>query len=159
MSCWVALVDALPPDAWASAELPGAGHLVVWQAEEAPVEGALRADPRAFDPAGEAAWVSWVHPPEAHRILFDDPAVQQARRVVLAGPPPLACTTLVRDGSHFAGSLTAYDRPERLADDPFARLWPPLTGPVGPGLVARALPPTGPVLERYAGAPWPMDRF
>ncbi len=155
MSRWVALLDEVPDGAWASAEFAG-GHLVVWDEQ---VEGALRADPRAFDASGAEAWVSWVRPPDDVSILFDDGSVQRARQLVLAGPPPLACTTLVRDGSHFAGALSAFAAESDLRDDPFARIWPARQGLAGPGLIGRPLPPTGPVLERYAGAPWPVDRF
>jgi hypothetical protein len=47
-------------------------------------------------------------------------------RQVLTGPPFAAVSTLVRDAVHFAGAVTVDhgDRPERLVDDPFARLHP-----------------------------------
>jgi hypothetical protein len=48
-------------------------------------------------------------------------------------------------------------RPDRFDADPFARIFP--------GTVARTdlfcpvAPAPGPVVERYAGAPWPGGRF
>ena len=68
-----------------------------------------------------------MRPPAGVRLLFDDPAVQHARRAVLAAPPQDAVTTLLSDASHFEGSLTVARGAgvARLADDPFARIFPP----------------------------------
>src|SRR3954464_14875829 len=67
---------------------------------------ARRIDARLVDGHGAAAWVSLVRPPDGVRLAFDDLAVQQARRAVLAAPPQDALSTLASDASHFEGALT-----------------------------------------------------
>jgi hypothetical protein len=162
--CWLALVDAEPEGATAAARATGldgrsAGFLAAWIRRAKPVRGALRADPRIVDPAGPEALVSLVLAPPGMRLAFDDVAVQQARRDVLAHPPFDAVSTLLRDDSHFEGAITAGPR-ERLADDPFARVFPARILRVGPGVLGRAPAPCGPTIERYGSAqPWPWDRF
>jgi hypothetical protein len=125
--------------------------------------GDLRADPRIFDPAGEAAWVSLIVVPEALRPPFDDLAIQQARRRVLAEPPPDAVSTLLADDSRFAGAITVRRGDQAralLADDPFARIHPARIVAVQAGIFGVAPPPTGPTIERHGSArPWPWDRF
>ena len=103
-----------------------------------------------------------MRPPPGVRVLFDDLAVQHARRAVLAAPPLDGVTTLLSDASHFEGSLTVArgDAVARLADDPFARIFPARLLHVGAGVVGRLPAPAGPVIERYGSAqPWPRDRF
>jgi len=90
-----------------------AGVLAVWRTDQPPVSGALRVDPGAFSASGEAACVSLVLPDEAMRPAFDDLAVQQARRVLLAGPPPAVGTPMLADNSHFAAALSARRRSGR----------------------------------------------
>jgi hypothetical protein len=123
----------------------------------------LRGDDRIVDPSGPPARVSLVLPPPGVSVPFDDLAVQQARRDVLAdADPPPVLTTLLRDASHFAGALTARrgGGVTRLADDPFARLFPARLLDVGPGLLGSVPPPAGPTIERYGSArPWPWDRY
>jgi hypothetical protein len=125
--------------------------------------GDLRADPRIFDPAGAAAWVSLVVVPAGLRPPFDDLAVQQARRRVLAGPAPDAVSTLLADDSRFAGAITIRrgdDARTLLADDPFARVHPARVVFVEAGVFGVAPPPSGPTIERHGSArPWPWDRF
>jgi hypothetical protein len=125
--------------------------------------GNLHADPRIFDPGGAAAWVSLIVVPEELRPPFDDLAVQQARRRVLAEPPPDAVSTLLADDSRFAGAVTVRrgdDARALLADDPFARIHPARIVHVEAGIFGTALPPTGPTIERHGSAqPWPWDRF
>jgi hypothetical protein len=166
--CWLALVDDRPGDADAAAparELDGtpAGWLAAWRRRGKPVRHALRADDRVVDPAGAPARVSLVLPPPGVALLFDDPAVQQARRVVLAdAQPPAALTTLLRDASHFMGALTARRgaAAARLADDPFARIYPARLLDVDAGLLGDVPAPAGPTIERYGSArPWPWDRY
>jgi hypothetical protein len=88
--------------------------------------------------------------------------VQQARRAVLAAPPQDAVSTLLSDASHFEGALTvARDAGvPRLADDPFARIFPVSVLQVDAGLLGAVLLPCGPTIERYGSAqPWPWDRY
>jgi hypothetical protein len=165
--CWLALVDRAPDGATAHAPawtLDGdrAGVLAAWLRPGKPLRHARRADPRVVDPAGAPALVSLVLAPPGVRVLFDDLAVQQARRAVLARPPFDAVTTLLSDSSHFEGALTVARGAlaERLADDPFARVFPARLLRVGAGLLGAAPPPAGPTIERYGSAqPWPWDRF
>ena len=125
--------------------------------------GDLRADPRIFDPRGEAAWVSLIVVPEPLRPPFDDLAIQQARRRVLAAPPADAISTLLADDSRFAGAITVRrgaDARALLAGDPFARIHPARIVSVEAGVFGTAPPPTGPTIERHGSArPWPWDRF
>ena len=161
--CWITLTHAAPRAASASAQLVGDGRwLAAWRQEERPCAGALLADPAAFDPDGPSAWISLAWAPPGFDLLFDDGAVQRARQVVLEQEPPDAVTTLSRDASHLGGALTASrgaDAERRLRDDPFARLLPTAVAEVGDGLVGSPRPPASLVVERYAGAPWPIDRF
>jgi hypothetical protein len=125
--------------------------------------GDLRADPRIFDPAGAPAWVSLIVVPEPLRPPFDDLAVQQARRRVLAEQPPDAVSTLLGDDSRFAGAITVRRGPgarELLADDPFARIHPARIVAVQAGVFGTVPAPSGPTIERHGSArPWPWDRF
>lgn len=97
-------------------------------------------------------------------LPFDDPAVQQARRDALAWWVPelgnaLVCiTTLALDSVHCGGAITVVRSTSvRLADDPFARLFPGEL--VECDLFCPVEPPVGPVIERYAGAAWPGGSF
>jgi hypothetical protein len=167
--CWLALVDGDAAGADAAAEVRDAGGrpvglLAAWRRHAKPVRHALRADERIVDAQGAEAAVSLALAPPGAAVLFDDPAVQQARRSVLAdGRPPDVLTTLLRDASHFAGALTARrgeDAARRLGEDPFARIFAGRLVHVGPGLLGRTPPPAGPTIERYGSArPWPWDRF
>ena len=164
---WLALVDEAPAHASASAPTTGpdgspAGHLAIWTQRAKPTRDARRVDARLLDRAGAEASVSLVRPPAGVRLLFDDLAVQQARRAVLAAAPFDAVTTLLSDASHFEGALTVARGRDvrRLADDPFARVFPARVLRVGAGLLGRIPAPAGPVIERYGSArPWPWDRF
>jgi len=164
---WFAFRPERPADAFATApafRADGAklGFLAAWLVGvgRRPV-GALGIDTRAIDPHGEPAWVSLVLAPERIRVLFDDPAICQAMRVALTGPPVDVRSTLVRDPSTIGGSFSAIHAttPETLADDPFTRMFPSLLLRVERGFVGRMPSPTGPGVQRYAGAPWPWDHF
>ena len=169
--CWLAaLADPPPGDdlvgaaAWARAtDRDGrpAGLLAAWPRGHKPLREAVRMDQRLLDPAAPPAWVSLVLVPPEAAPLFDDPAVSQAMRRVLTGPPFAAVSTLVRDAVHFAGAVTVEQdhRPVRLADDPFARLHPARILRAGPGLFGRVPPPAGPAIQRYSGKPWPAAGF
>jgi hypothetical protein len=164
---WLALLDTRPPDADAAARAvevdgAGAGWLAIWVRRGRPAADARRVDARLLDPAGAPAHVSLVRPPPGVELPFDDLVVQQARRAVLAAPPFDAVTTLLRDASHFEGSLTVARGPdvERLRDDPFARVFPARILRVEAGVLGVVPAPAGPVIERYGSAePWPSDRF
>jgi hypothetical protein len=167
--CWLALVeDGAPRGADAAAEVSEpdgrrAGWLAAWRRRAKPRRDALRVDARIVDPAGSEAFASLVRAPAGVRVLFDDLAVQHARRELLAGPPPALVTTMLRDASHFEGALTARRGPHAqalLRDDPFARVLPRRLLRVGRGLLGAVAAPAGPVIERYGSAqPWPWDRF
>lgn len=165
---WLALVDEPADDATAIApaaeEGATVGYLAAWVRRAKPRRGALRAAPRLIDPHGEPAWASLVLVPQGLRLPFDDLAVQQARRRALAEQPgPDAISALLRDASHFEGSITVRrgpDAPARLRDDPFASVFPARVLEVGGGLLGTSRPPVGPVIERYGSAnPWPADMF
>lgn len=164
--CWLDLLDAPPEAASAAAAVHDpdgrpAGWLAAWRRRARPTRGARRVDDRIVDPDGDAAWISLVRPPAGVRIPFDDLAVQQARRRVLAEPPPDALSTLLSDASHFEGAITVRRGDElRLRDDPFARVFPARILHVEAGLLGRVPPPCGPTIERYGSAqPWPWDRY
>ena len=167
--CWFDHLPAKSPDlegALASAsvaDLHGRpdGLLAVWPRGRKPTSGATRIDARLVDPEGPPAWVSLVLVPREVAPLFDDPAVSQAMRAVLSGPPFGAVSTLVRDAVHFAGAITVEfgEGPGRLVDDPFARVHPARILRLGPGLFGRVPPPPGPAIQRYRGKPWPASGF
>ena len=169
--CWFAAVAAPPAgeelvDAWASVPVTDregrpAGLVAAWPRGRKPLREAVRMDQRLIDLDGPPAWVSLVLVPPEVAPLFDDPAVSQAMRRVLAGPPFAATSTLVRDAVHFAGAVTVEqgERPVRLAEDPFARLHPARILGVGPGMFGRVAPSAGPAIQRYSGKPWPAAGF
>jgi hypothetical protein len=163
---WFALVAERPSDALAAAAAFGldgapAGFLAAWSSEHARRPGSRGIDVRAVDPDGEPAWVSLALAPPAVRMLFDDPAVSWALRRVLAGPSRAAVSTLTLDSTTIAGALTAVwgPSPAELADDPFACLFPARLLRVEAGFIGAMPAPIGPGIQRYAGAPWPWDRF
>ena len=96
-------------------------------------------------------------------LPFDDVAVQQVRRDVLAWWLPLlgeslvCVTTLALDSVHFAGAITVATVPSFFGCDPFARLFPGVV--LQTELFCRVDAPSGPVIERYAGVAWPGGRF
>ncbi len=96
-------------------------------------------------------------------LRYDEPEVQQARRDALAWWIPLlgddlvCLSTFALDASRYAGALTVARRPDHFEHDPFARLFPATTAHVD--FLCLVPPPPGPVIERYAGAPWPGGRF
>jgi hypothetical protein len=163
---WFARLDAAPTDAWVAAPVRDrdtgrdAGYLAAWPAGRKPVAAAVRADARLFAPDGEPAAVSLVLLPRGRAPLHDDPAVSGALRDVLAGPPADGVCTLVRDATHWVGSLTVRRKdPERLRDDPFARLGPAERLDVAAGVFGAQPAPPGPGIQRYAGKPWPASGF
>jgi hypothetical protein len=120
-------------------------------------------DSRLFAPSGPACRVSLLVLPAGCRPIADDPAAIAARRAVLRDGR-VAVSLLLDDPVHLAGSLTVAraDHPEEvlaLRDDPFVRFAPPRRLDVGPGLLGAVPTTPGPVVERYAGTPWPLFRW
>jgi hypothetical protein len=125
----------------------------------------LRIDPRCF--AGAPVPGAYAHVcalPDADAFLrFDEPEVQQARRDALAWWIPLlgeslvCLSTFAIDASLYGGAVTVARDSRHFADDPFARLFRGTI--VRTDLFSTVAAPTGPVIERYAGAPWPGGRF
>ena len=97
------------------------------------------------------------------RIPYDQPEVQQARRDALAwwipmlGDSLVCLSTLALDAVHFGGAITVARDPGRFVDDPFGRLFGGRI--VRTDVFCPVAPPPGPVIERYAGAPWPAEGF
>ena len=125
----------------------------------------LRIDARCLsgDPvSGAFASVSAL-PGEDAALRFDEPEVQRARRDALAWWIPLlgddlvCISTFAIDASRCAGGVTVARRPNHLQEDPFARLFPPTV--IRVDFLCPVPPPPGPVIERYAGAPWPGGSF
>ena len=76
------------------------------------------------------------------------------RRAGLSAPPQDAASTLLSDASHFEGAVTVARGAGvgRLADDPFARVFPARLLSVDAGHFGAAPPPYGPTIERYGSA-------
>jgi hypothetical protein len=125
----------------------------------------LRIDVRCL--SGEPVKGAFAHvcalPDSDAALRFDEPEVQQARRDALASWIPLlgadlvCLSTCALDASRYGGAITVARRPDRFGDDPFARIFPGTL--VETDLFAEAPPPPGPVIERYAGLPWPGGGF
>ena len=165
---WIDLVPQRPEGATltAAARDPdgtAAGWLAAWRRRAKPTRTARRVYDAILDPGGAPASISLVLPPPGVRLKFDDLAVQQARRAILTGRPWDLVSTLLRDASHFEGSLVAARGPgaaTRLAGDPFARVFPARLLEVDSGLLGVLAAPAGPTIERYGSSePWPSDRF
>jgi hypothetical protein len=124
------------------------------------------ADPRPFE--AEPVRGAWAHvcavaDDERARIPYDQPEIQLARADALAWWIPLlgdslvCLTTLSLDAVHYGGAITVARNADHFRADPFARLFPGRL--VRTDLFGEVPPPPGPVLERYAGAPWPAGSF
>jgi hypothetical protein len=169
--CWFALLDddlggVRPSAALATAtatDLDGdpAGTFAAWPRGRKPVAAALRIDERLVDPRAPASWVSVVMVPRGTAPLFDDIAVTEALRQVLRGVAPAAVSTLVRDTTTFAGSVTVWHGDDRPGwrNDPFGRLHTARLLRAGAGMFGAVPPPPGPAVQRYAGKPWPAPGF
>ena len=124
-------------------------------------------DPRCVARDGAGVTGAWAHvcasPDPDARMLFDAPEVQGVRRDALAwwidllGDSLICLSTLTLDASHYGGAITVARSAERFDADPFARLFGGTV--VATDAFAPVMPPPGPVLERYAGAPWPAGSF
>ena len=126
----------------------------------------LRIDPRCLAASGKGvpAFAHVCALPDKRALLrYDEPEVQQAWRdaltwwIPLLGDALVCLSTFALDASRFAGAVTVARDPWRFADDPFARLFPGTV--VETELFRVVQPPGGPVIERYAGAPWPAGSF
>jgi hypothetical protein len=125
----------------------------------------LRVDARCL--AGEPVRHAFAHvcavPDRSAALHFDEPEVQQARRDALAWWIPLlgddlvCLSTFALDASRYGGAVTVARRPDRFDSDPFARIFAGTV--VETDLFSPVAPPPGPVVERYAGAPWPGGGF
>lgn len=122
-------------------------------------------DPRCLkgEPVAEATATVCVAASAGDALRFDEPEVQQARRdfmefyATLLGDDLVCVTTLALDESRCVGTITVTRAPVPPRDDPFARLFPPRA--VATDIFCAVAPPAGPVVERYAGVPWPGGRF
>lgn len=122
-------------------------------------------DPRCL--AGQAVEGAYANvcalPDPAASLRFDEPEIQQARRDALAwwipllGDSLICLTTLAIAESLYGGAITVARDPGRFADDPFARMFGATV--VRTDIFSAVDPPVGPVIERYAGAPWPGGAF
>lgn len=101
---------------------------------------------------------SWLVLAEDEQPLFDAAEVLEARRFLLRQWPPFGASSLVGDSVHLAGSVLLGPPGSRFEDDPFARLGSRKLLQTQ-GFFVPVPAPTGPSLERYAGAAWPYDRF
>jgi hypothetical protein len=125
----------------------------------------LRIDARCLD--GEPVAGAFAHvcalPDGSAALRFDEPEVQQARRDALAwwipmlGDELVCVSTFALDASRCAGAMTVARSPAPWNDDPFARLFRGTV--VAVDFLCPVAPPPGPVIERYAGAPWPGGGF
>ena len=75
----------------------------------------------------------------------------------LLGDSLVCLTTISLDAVHCGGAITVARDPRHFRADPFAFLFP--GGTLETDLFSAVAPPPGPVLERYAGAPWPGGSF
>jgi hypothetical protein len=125
----------------------------------------LRVDARCLDGdpvSGAFAHVCASVDGEA-KLRFDEPEVQRARRdaleywIPLLGEGLVCLSTFALDASFCAGAVTVARTRELFAEDPFARLFSGTV--VETDLFCAVAPPPGPVIERYAGAPWPGGCF
>jgi hypothetical protein len=125
----------------------------------------VRIDKRCLegDPVpGAYAHVCALPDPDA-TLRFDEPEVQQVRRDALAWWIPLlgdsfvCLSTFALDASRYGGAVSVARDPHCFDADPFARLFPGTV--VRTDIFGEVSPPPGPVIERYAGAPWPGGRF
>jgi len=166
VNAWLALLRQ--PDGDACGQATAAGHpigwLCTWTSARRPHPQALRVDQRLLDPTGGRCRVSLLILPEQARPLADDPTAVQVRRRVLRDGRPAAVSTLTANATHLAGALTIarIDQPDELhalADDPFHALGSPRILDVDAGLFGAVPTPSGPVIERYSGAPWPYNRW
>lgn len=163
---WLALRDEKPEGAEATAKVRQDGRpigfLATWPEDAKRPKGGVRIDPRSIDPSGAPAAASLVLAPAGTSLDFDDPAVVGATRAALALDPAEVLSTLIVDKMRFAGALTAVRNGNlgRLANDPFARLFPQRIVEVEEGLLGRMPPPVGPGHQRYGGGnPWPWDAW
>ena len=178
--CWLQRAETRPAgaQAWARvwttdgtpagglAALPaGAGDLAE-VSRRAGAQAAVKVDSRAVDPTGLAGYVSLTWAPAGSWLPFDDVAVSGAIRRALAGPAYDLVSALSQSDNRFLGALVGVLDEDpgaaglRLADDPFATLFPRRVLRVEAGLLGRMPDAVGPSMQRYgAGSPWPWDRF
>lgn len=125
----------------------------------------LRMDPRCLD--GEPVAPAYAHvcalPDKQAALRFDEPEVQQARRdalewwIPMLGDQLVCLSTFAIDASLYGGAITVARSAGLFENDPFARIFPGTL--IETGLFSAVPPPPGPVIERYAGVPWPGGGF
>jgi hypothetical protein len=125
----------------------------------------VRIDARCLE--GEPVEGAFAHvcalPDRDAALRFDEPEVQQARRdalewwIPLLGEELVCLSTFALDASRYGGAMTVARSPDWFPNDPFARIFPGTV--VKTDLFGVVPPPPGPVIERYAGAPWPGGAF
>ncbi|MGH8932150.1 MAG: hypothetical protein ACRDZO_16400 [Egibacteraceae bacterium] len=164
--CWFALCPQTPDGAVAAAPIHGMdgtalGVLAAWDPACDRPEGAAKIDARAIDPDGSEATASLVLAPNLVGVPFDDLAVSQAIRAVLALPPADVLSTLLVGDSWFVGAVTAvYGAKDRLEYDPFGLIFPARLVRVGAGLLGHMPPAAGPSMQRHGSStPWPAGAF
>lgn len=165
--CWLALLRHPAAAALAAAPVTdrrGGTEMVLaaFPADAQPPDGAVKVDARAVDPGGAPAAASLVLAPPGRWWAFDDPAVADATRRVLAATVVPLLSTLTLGDDRFVGAITAVrdGSTRRLHDDPFGLLFPRRLLDVDGGLLGAMPAPVGPCIQRYGpGNPWPWDRF
>ncbi|MDQ3722439.1 MAG: hypothetical protein M3376_05090 [Actinomycetota bacterium] len=96
-------------------------------------------------------------------LPFDQPEIQQVRRDAMAwwigmlGDALVCLTTLALDEARYGGAITVTREAVDWSSDPFARIFPGTV--VRNDLFCPVMAPAGPVVERYAGVPWPGGSF
>ncbi|HKF80744.1 MAG TPA: hypothetical protein VKB17_07955 [Thermoleophilaceae bacterium] len=125
----------------------------------------LRVDARCL--AGTPVEGAFAHvcalPQREAAVRYDEPEVQQARRdalewwIPMLGDRLVCLSTFAVDASLCGGAVTVARDAALFEYDPFARLFPETV--VATDDFCEVPPPPGPVIERYAGSPWPGGGF
>lgn len=151
------------------APLPGGAAWIAYDGAELHVGGGpgrhFMIDARCL--RGEPVRAAYAHvcalPDPGAALPFDQPEIQQVRRDALAwwigmlGDALVCLTTLALDEARYGGAITVTREAVDCSSDPFARIFPGTV--VRSDLFCAVAPPAGPLVERYAGVPWPGGTF